>query len=253
MMLIINVGVIMRYALWLPDVFSHVSIIGTSMSSKLVLVLNCGSSSLKFAIIDAVNGEEYLSGLAECFHLPEARIKWKMDGNKQEAALGAGAAHSEALNFIVNTILAQKPELSAQLTAIGHRIVHGGEKYTSSVVIDESVIQGIKDAASFAPLHNPAHLIGIEEALKSFPQLKDKNVAVFDTAFHQTMPEESYLYALPYNLYKEHGIRRYGAHGTSHFYVTRGSGKNAEQTGRRTEHHHLPPGQRWFRFCYPQR
>ncbi len=159
------------------------------MSSKLVLVLNCGSSSLKFAIIDAVNGEEYLSGLAECFHLPEARIKWKMDGNKQEAALGAGAAHSEALNFIVNTILAQKPELSAQLTAIGHRIVHGGEKYTSSVVIDESVIQGIKDAASFAPLHNPAHLIGIEEALKSFPQLKDKNVAVFDTAFHQTMPE----------------------------------------------------------------
>lgn len=212
------------------------------MSSKLVLVLNCGSSSLKFAIIDAVNGEEYLSGLAECFHLPEARIKWKMDGNKQEAALGAGAAHSEALNFIVNTILAQKPELSAQLTAIGHRIVHGGEKYTSSVVIDESVIQGIKDAASFAPLHNPAHLIGIEEALKSFPQLKDKNVAVFDTAFHQTMPEESYLYALPYNLYKEHGIRRYGAHGTSHFYVTRGSGKNAEQTGRRTEHHHLPPG-----------
>ena len=93
MMLIINVGVIMRYALWLTDVFfSHVSIIGTSMSSKLVLVLNCGSSSLKFAIIDAVNGEEYLSGLAECFHLPEARIKWKMDGNKQEAALGAGAA-----------------------------------------------------------------------------------------------------------------------------------------------------------------
>ncbi len=148
------------------------------MSSKLVLVLNCGSSSLKFAIIDALNGDEYLSGLAECFHLPEARIKWKMDGSKQEAALGAGAAHSEALNFIVNTILAQKPELSAQLTAIGHRIVHGGEKYTSSVVIDESVIQGIKDSASFAPLHNPAHLIGIAEALKSFPNLKDKNVAV---------------------------------------------------------------------------
>ena len=179
------------------------------MSSKLVLVLNCGSSSLKFAIIDAVNGEEYLSGLAECFHLPEARIKWKMDGNKQEAALGAGAAHSEALNFIVNTILAQKPELSAQLTAIGHRIVHGGEKYTSSVVIDESVIQGIKDAASFAPLHNPAHLIGIEEALKSFPQLKDKNVAVFDTAFHQTMPGKAYMYAIPYEYYQNDGIHRY--------------------------------------------
>ncbi|MCG8708129.1 acetate kinase [Brenneria sp. 4F2] len=190
------------------------------MSSKLVLVLNCGSSSLKFAIIDAVNGEEYLSGLAECFHLPEARIKWKIDGGKQEAALGAGAAHSEALNFIVNTILSQKPDLSAQLVAIGHRIVHGGEKFTQSAVIDSDVLQGIKDSVPFAPLHNPAHLIGIAEALKSFPKLADKNVAVFDTAFHQTMPEESYLYALPYKLYKDHHIRRYGAHGTSHYFVT---------------------------------
>ncbi|MEC5318221.1 acetate kinase [Brenneria populi subsp. brevivirga] len=190
------------------------------MSSKLVLVLNCGSSSLKFAIIDAINGEEYLSGLAECFHLPEARIKWKIDGGKQESALGAGAAHSEALNFIVNTILAQKPDLSAQLVAIGHRIVHGGEKFTQSAIINDDVLQGIKDSVPFAPLHNPAHLIGIAEAMKSFPQLADKNVAVFDTAFHQTMPEESYLYALPYKLYKDHHIRRYGAHGTSHYFVT---------------------------------
>ncbi|MFP1852224.1 acetate kinase [Lonsdalea quercina] len=195
------------------------------MSSKLVLVLNCGSSSLKFAIIDAVNGDEYLSGLAECFHLPEARIKWKLDGGKQEADLGAGAAHSEALNFIVNTILSQKPELSAQLVAIGHRIVHGGEKFTQSAVIDSNVLQGIKDAVPFAPLHNPAHLIGIAEALKSFPNLANKNVAVFDTAFHQTMPEEAYLYALPYKLYTEHHIRRYGAHGTSHFYVSQEAAK----------------------------
>lgn len=190
------------------------------MSNKLVLVLNCGSSSLKFAIIDANDGTEYLSGLAECFHLPEARIKWKMDGTKNEKDLGAGAAHSEALNFIVNTILAQKPELSAQLIAIGHRIVHGGEQFTASTIIDDAVLQGIKDAAPFAPLHNPAHLIGIEEAFKAFPQLAKKNVAVFDTAFHQTMPESSYLYALPYHLYTEHGVRRYGAHGTSHYYVT---------------------------------
>lgn len=189
--------------------------------SKLVLVLNCGSSSLKFAIINATNGEEYLSGLAECFNLPEARIKWKMSGDKQEAPLGSGAAHSEALAFIVDKILAQKPELSAQLTAIGHRIVHGGEKFTQSAIINDEVLQGIKDAVPFAPLHNPAHLIGITEAFKSFPQLKDKNVAVFDTAFHQTMPESSYLYALPYKLYEEHGIRRYGAHGTSHYYVSR--------------------------------
>ncbi|MDY4314277.1 acetate kinase [Pectobacterium actinidiae] len=195
------------------------------MSSKLVLVLNCGSSSLKFAIIDAVNGEEYLSGLAECFNLPEARIKWKMDGSKQDAELGAGAAHSEALNFIVNTILSQKPELSAQLVAIGHRIVHGGEKFTQSAIITDDVLQGIKDSVPFAPLHNPAHLIGIDEALKSFPHLADKNVAVFDTAFHQTMPEESYLYALPYKLYKENHIRRYGFHGTSHYFVSREAAK----------------------------
>ncbi|GBU13856.1 acetate kinase A and propionate kinase 2 [Enterobacterales bacterium] len=195
------------------------------MSSKLVLVLNCGSSSLKFAIIDAVNGEEHISGLAECFHLPEARLKWKMDGKKEEAALGAGAAHSEALKYIVNNILAQKPELSAELVAIGHRIVHGGEKLTKSMLINDAVIQGIKESIPFAPLHNPAHLIGIAEALKSFPKLADKNVAVFDTAFHQTMPEESYLYALPYSLYRDHHIRRYGAHGTSHFYVTQEAAK----------------------------
>ncbi|MEQ2027283.1 acetate kinase [Xenorhabdus szentirmaii] len=195
------------------------------MSSKLVLVLNCGSSSLKFAIIDPANGEEYLSGLSECFNLPEARIKWKIDGAKYEAALGAGAAHSEALNFIVNTILAEKPELSEQISAIGHRIVHGGEKFTSSVIITDEVIKGIEGAIPFAPLHNPAHLIGIAEAKKAFPHLVEKNIAVFDTAFHQTMPEEAYLYALPYNLYKEHGIRRYGAHGTSHFYVSHEAAK----------------------------
>ncbi|MFS7195886.1 acetate kinase [Rahnella inusitata] len=195
------------------------------MSSKLVLVLNCGSSSLKFAIIDAVNGEEHISGLAECFHLPEARIKWKMDGGKEEAALGAGAAHSEALKYIVNKILSKKPELSAELVAIGHRIVHGGEKLTKSMLINDAVIEGIKESIPFAPLHNPAHLIGIDEALKSFPKLADKNVAVFDTAFHQTMPEESYLYALPYKLYRDHHVRRYGAHGTSHFYVTQEAAK----------------------------
>lgn len=195
------------------------------MSSKLVLVLNCGSSSLKFAIIDAANGEEHLSGLAECFNLPEARIKWKMDGGKHEEALGAGAAHSQALSFIVNSILSQKAELLQNLSAIGHRVVHGGEQFTQSVVITSEVLKGIQAASPFAPLHNPAGLIGIEEAFKAFPQLKDKNVAVFDTAFHQTMPEESYLYALPYKLYKEHGIRRYGFHGTSHYYVSREAAK----------------------------
>ncbi|HDR1032079.1 TPA: acetate kinase, partial [Pasteurella multocida] len=187
---------------------------------KLVLILNCGSSSLKFSILDPQTGEEKLSGLAEAFHLDDARIKWKLHGEKGNADLGAGAAHSEALNFIVNSIFPLDPSLKEDIVAIGHRIVHGGEKFTSSVVITDEVVQGIKDAVQFAPLHNPAHLIGIEEAFKMFPHLKDKNVAVFDTAFHQTMPEEAYLYALPYSLYREHGVRRYGAHGTSHFFVS---------------------------------
>lgn len=187
--------------------------------SKLVLILNCGSSSLKFAILDPATGEEKLSGLAEAFFLPESRIKWKLNGEKGNADLGAGAAHTEALDFLASNIMTD--ELKSSIAAIGHRIVHGGEKYTKSVLINDDVIKNIEDAAQFAPLHNPAHLIGIREAFKAFPHLKDKNVAVFDTAFHQTMPEEAYLYALPYSLYENNGIRRYGAHGTSHFFISR--------------------------------
>ncbi|AFP85730.1 acetate kinase [secondary endosymbiont of Heteropsylla cubana] len=195
------------------------------MLMNLILVINCGSSSLKFAILDPTNNQEYLSGLAECLNLPEARIKWKMDSIKQEAALIPGSAHSEALQFIISNILEKKQEISSNLNAVGHRIVHGGKHFTQSVIINDKVIQGIEDAIPFAPLHNPAHLIGIRETFKQFPNLKKKNVGVFDTAFHQTIPEESYLYALPYSLYQNHDIRRYGAHGISHYYVSRESAK----------------------------
>ena len=188
------------------------------MSSKLVLVLNCGSSSLKFAVIDATSGDEKLSGLAECLHLDDAKIKWKLEGAKGAADLGAGAAHQEALDFIVQTILPNKPELVADLIAIGHRVVHGGEKFTQSVLIDDSVVKGIEECCTLAPLHNPAHLVGISAAKRAFPSLP--NIAVFDTAYHQTMPEQAYLYALPYKLYTENGIRRYGMHGTSHYYIS---------------------------------
>lgn len=202
------------------------------MSKNLILILNCGSSSLKFAILDPKTGDEKLSGLAEAFNLDDARIKWKLNGEKGNADLGAGAAHSEALTFIAEKLLSD--ELKANIGAIGHRIVHGGEKFTSSVVITDEVIKGIEEAVQFAPLHNPAHLIGIEESFRIFPELKDKNVAVFDTAFHQTMPEHAFLYALPYKFYKENGIRRYGFHGTSHFYITSQVaemvGKSVEQT-----------------------
>ena len=193
------------------------------MSDKLVLVLNCGSSSLKFAIIDAQSGDDKVSGLAECFGLEDSRIKWKSDGSKNEAKLGAFTAHREAVEFIVNNILAEHPELAAQIKAVGHRIVHGGEKFTRSVIVTPEVIQGIEDCASLAPLHNPAHLIGIRAALASFPDLPQ--VAVFDTAFHQTMPEKAYIYALPYKLYREHSIRRYGMHGTSNIYICREAAK----------------------------
>ncbi|MDT9587527.1 MAG: acetate kinase [Candidatus Arsenophonus melophagi] len=200
------------------------------MPSNLVLVLNCGSSSLKFSIINPINGEKKLSGLAECFHSPEARIKWKIDSKQNEVALSNCASHSEALTFIVNQILNAKPELVQGISAIGHRIVHGGEKFTQSVIINDEVLSGIKESISFAPLHNPAGIIGIEEAKKRFPDLNKKHVAVFDTAFHQTIPVEAYLYALPYNLYTKHGIRRYGAHGISHFYVSKQAAKELNKS-----------------------
>ncbi|GAA3537347.1 acetate kinase [Zobellella aerophila] len=193
------------------------------MSSKLILVLNCGSSSLKFAILDAENGDEKLSGLAECFYLPEARIKWKLGGEKGNAGLSAGAAHQQALDFIVQHLLTPNPDLMHNLNAVGHRVVHGGEQFTHSVLIDDAVTQGIADCASLAPLHNPAHLVGIASARSSFPDLPQ--VAVFDTAFHQSMPEHAYLYAIPYGLYREQGIRRYGMHGTSHYYITQETAK----------------------------
>ncbi|PKG56430.1 acetate kinase [Shewanella sp. Choline-02u-19] len=193
------------------------------MSNKLVLVLNCGSSSLKFAVIDALTGDDQISGLAECFGLEDSRIKWKVSGEKHEANLGAFTAHREAVEYIVKNILGEYPQIAEKIQVIGHRIVHGGEKYTQSVIIDETVIKGIEESAVFAPLHNPAHLIGIRASLASFPELPQ--VAVFDTAFHQTMPEHAYIYALPYKLYREHGIRRYGAHGTSHLFISREAAK----------------------------
>ena len=188
------------------------------MNNKLVLVLNCGSSSLKFAVINTSTGDEKLSGLAECLHLENARIKWKLGEQKQSAELGAHAAHAEALGFIVDQILAQHTDLFENLFAIGHRVVHGGEQFTRSVIIDETVIKGIEACIPLAPLHNPAHLVGIRAAQAAFPLLP--NVAVFDTAFHQTMPEHAYLYALPYAMYQQEGIRRYGMHGTSHYYIS---------------------------------
>lgn len=189
--------------------------------NDLILILNSGSSSIKFAIMNPQDGDVHLTGIAEALGLPEARIKWKLDGKKDEAQLGAGADHSKALEFLSNNILNSKPELLAGLVGIGHRVVHGGERFTKSTLITQEVIEGIVEAANYAPLHNPAALLGIKAATELFPALQNKQVAVFDTAFHATLPEEAYIYGLPYNLYKEHGVRRYGMHGTSHLYIAR--------------------------------
>ncbi|MBQ4858229.1 acetate kinase [Pseudoalteromonas sp. MMG007] len=187
----------------------------TSPKSQHVLVLNCGSSSLKFAIIDANDGHEIISGLAERLGADAPSIKYKYNGAKTVIELGANQAHAEAINTLVTLIKDHK--LDEHLIAVGHRVVHGGEHFTKSVLIDDAVIKGITKASSLAPLHGHANLLGISSAQNSFTGLPQ--VAVFDTAFHQTMDEVAYLYALPYKLYTDYGVRRYGMHGTSHYYV----------------------------------
>ncbi|BAP58312.1 acetate kinase [Candidatus Tachikawaea gelatinosa] len=190
------------------------------MINKYTLVLNCGSSSIKFAIFNIENEEKILWGLAECLYLQEAQIKWHSNNIEKKIFFKHKATHIEVMDVIINTILKNNLKIYKNIIAIGHRVVHGGEKITHSTVITKKVIETIKESIHLAPLHNPAHLIGIKSAIKNFPQLSQRNIAVFDTAFHQTIPEHSFLYALPYKLYKKHGIRRYGAHGISHQYVT---------------------------------
>ncbi len=187
------------------------------MPDQHVLVLNCGSSSLKFAIIDAGSGEQILTGLAERLAGDAPSIRYSLRGEKQQSDLPPEGAHGEAIAYLVALI--NDNALDNKLIAVGHRVVHGGEKFTRSVLIDDQVLAAIEQTSSLAPLHNPANLLGIRAAQKAFSQLPQ--VAVFDTAFHQTMPPKAYLYALPYRLYREHGVRRYGFHGTSHYYVSR--------------------------------
>ncbi|SCK28894.1 acetate kinase [Vogesella sp. LIG4] len=179
------------------------------------LVINCGSSSLKFALIDTRTQATTLSGLAERLGLADAGISFKQDGRKVELSLAQGD-HAGAMRAILAYL--NERELTASVSAIGHRVVHGGETFKQSTLIDAGVIAAIERCARLAPLHNPAHLLGIRTAMQCFPGLPQ--VAVFDTAFHQSMPQHAYLYAVPMRLYREHGVRRYGFHGTSHRYVS---------------------------------
>jgi acetate kinase len=185
-----------------------------SSTSPLLLVINCGSSSLKFALYAVAHRQPWLVGIAERLGSPEAAIRFDI-GNERRCDPLAGADHAAAL-FALLSELATHGWLD-NVRAVGHRVVHGGERFTASALITPEVVTGIEACAPLAPLHNPANLIGIRATIEGLPSIPQ--VAVFDTAFHQTMPPAAYLYALPRRYQRELGVRRYGFHGTSHRYV----------------------------------
>lgn len=206
---------------------------------KTALVINCGSSSVKFAILNPEDGYIFLNGIAEALGLPEARISWKFNGGeKTETMLGAGADHKKALEFLVRNVLEKDQSLLDSIVACGHRIVQGGDIYSQPTLINDEVEENIKKVIPFAPLHNPAHLLGIDAARANFPKIP--HVAVFDTAFHQTMPPKAYRYAIPEEYYTDLHLRKYGAHGTSHMFLSQEAakllGKPLEETNLITCH-----------------
>ncbi|SDQ01512.1 acetate kinase [Ectopseudomonas guguanensis] len=184
------------------------------MSARNILVINCGSSSIKFALVNEAQETFILSGLAERLGSPEAVLHWQQGEHKDSLVL-SGADHRLALSHLLPIV---QQAAAGALHGIGHRVVHGGEYFSSATRLDAVSLQAIRQVAPLAPLHNPANLQGIEAAMKLFPDLVQ--VAVFDTAFHQSLPEHAYRYAVPEALYREHGVRRYGFHGTSHRYVS---------------------------------
>ncbi|HDX8328166.1 TPA: propionate kinase [Raoultella ornithinolytica CD1_MRS_4] len=184
-------------------------------SASLVLVINCGSSSLKFSVIPRNQETPVLSGLAEKLGLHQACITFNDAQGKTTSGLPDGASHTCALEALFARLAEQG--LLPQVCAIGHRVAHGGNDFKHSVRLTASVIERIRELSALAPLHNPANLIGIEAAMALLPALPQ--VAVFDTAFHQTLPPEAYTYAIPLEYLHQHQARRYGFHGTSHRFI----------------------------------
>ncbi len=195
-----------------------------------ILVLNCGSSSVKYKLIDTDAEKTLAEGGVEKIGLPDGFLKFKRpDGSKEIKELGH-IDHRQAVQAILDILTDPKEgciKSFSEIDAVGHRVVHGGEKFNKSVLITDEVIQQVKDCYPLAPLHNPANITGIEAITSLMPGVPQ--VGVFDTAFHQTMPAKSYMYPLPYKYYLEDGVRRYGFHGTSHRYV---SARAAEFLGR---------------------
>lgn len=185
-----------------------------------ILVLNCGSSSLKYQLID-MDGEKVLAkGLVERIGIEGSRIKHTKTGLDAVTREVPFPDHSAAIKYVLDILV--DPELGVlksldELGATGHRIVHGGEKFTQSVLVTPEVVKGIEEVIPLAPLHNPANLMGLKAVMDVLPG--KPNVVVFDTAFHQTMPPKAYIYGIPYEYYEKDRIRRYGFHGTSHGYV----------------------------------
>ena len=194
-----------------------------------ILVINCGSSSLKFQLINAESEEVLAKGLCERIGI-DGRLTYQPAGGEKEISEKAMPTHTEAIQFVIDALTNEKTGVVKSLSeigAVGHRIVHGGEKFASSVVITEEVKKAVEECNDLAPLHNPANLIGVEACEKLMPGTP--MVAVFDTAFHQTMPEKAYMYGLPYEYYEKYKVRRYGLHGQSHSYVSK---KAAEVMGK---------------------
>lgn len=185
------------------------------MSARNILVINCGSSSIKFALVNEEQSTFPLQGLAERLGSPEAVIHFENAAGKETVSV-PDADHQAALAQILPRV---QEAAGGHLDGIGHRVVHGGEKFFASSLLNTDTLAGIEANIQLAPLHNPANLSGIHAAMNLFPELPQ--VGVFDTAFHQTMPEHAYRYAVPEFLYKEHGVRRYGFHGTSHRFVSK--------------------------------
>jgi acetate kinase len=184
-------------------------------ASYSVLVLNCGSSSVKWAVVDPVSAETSSSGLAERLGAPDARVRTKHGDGDWEDHASPGLTPEDAVGKAIELV---RDLPGVTLGGVGHRVVQGGERFTTSVRVDDDVIAGIDALSGMAPLHNPINLAGIKAAMKALPDLT--HVAVFDTAFHQTMPPRAYRDAVPQAWYTEHGFRRYGAHGTSYRYVS---------------------------------
>lgn len=186
-----------------------------------VLVINCGSSSLKFQLINSDSEQVLAKGLCERIGI-DGSLTYQPEGGEKVKSDKAMPTHTEAIQFVIDALTDDKTGVVKSLSeigAVGHRVVHGGEKFASSVVITDEVKQAIEDCNDLAPLHNPANLIGINACQKLMPGTP--MVAVFDTAFHQTMPEKAYMYGLPYEYYDKYKVRRYGFHGTSHSFVSK--------------------------------